>query len=54
MAERINSSSSLTAMVLYDSNIQKKIKCLIDENTFTYIIPGIIGKLDMELSYVCL
>jgi len=54
MAERINSSSSLTAMILYDSNIQKKIKSLIDENSFAYIIPGIIGKLDMELSYVCL
>jgi len=51
MAEKINPSSSLTAMILYDSNIQKKIKSLIDENTFTYIIPGIIGKLDMELSY---
>jgi len=54
MAEKINLSSSLTAMVLYDSNIQKKIKSLINENTFAYIIPGIIGKLDMELSYVCL
>jgi len=40
-------------MVLYDSSIQKKIKNLIDENSYAYIIPGIIGKLDIELNYVC-
>ncbi|ORX43303.1 hypothetical protein BCR36DRAFT_146299 [Piromyces finnis] len=51
MAEKINSSSSLTSMILYDPSTHKSIRSLIDENTYTYIIPGIIGKLDMELSY---
>jgi len=40
-------------MILYDPTCIKKIKSFIDNESFTYIIPGIIGKLDMELSYVC-
>ncbi|ORX84251.1 hypothetical protein BCR32DRAFT_291477 [Anaeromyces robustus] len=51
MAEKINESSSLTSMILYDTNIHKKIKSIIKDDSCAYIIPGIIGKLDMELSY---